>query len=392
MLSLTKDKSGNALVLTILVMAVLSVLGISLLGISLSDTKHAIYQERKIQANYLARAGADDLANKIISTEALPVPSLVGESQVFDDQMKYTIEKIDPLTVTGWNGYNISAVGEVNGVRSRVGLTVAKDKPSSVLNHAIYTYDDLNISNLKVYGQVGSLGDVTYDPHKYDTAAYGEPQEGIEKSEKYDELPVEIPDLELKTITGYTGSTLLETNKKYSSISPTSDCDVIFNTGSSSDTKSVVIESGLINNSNEMYVIGDGLLKMYIKSFEFKGNLVVDSSSELEIFVDEGCSLKFQTPLTANDNNPNKIRIYLGKDSVLYLQADGTYNCYIIGPEATVQMNSNQTTVNGSIIGKLMRKTDNGENNYANGVVNFINPDDTWDLVNAAYNKRFYEN
>lgn len=55
----SRNSKGSALVVVIIVMAVLTILGSSLLTVSLAESKHAIHQEKKTQAHYLARSGIE---------------------------------------------------------------------------------------------------------------------------------------------------------------------------------------------------------------------------------------------------------------------------------------------------------------------------------------------
>ncbi|MCB2295209.1 pilus assembly PilX N-terminal domain-containing protein [Clostridium algoriphilum] len=54
-----KKNKGSALIVVIMVMAVMTILGATILNISLSQTKQASYEDKRIQAHYLARSGAE---------------------------------------------------------------------------------------------------------------------------------------------------------------------------------------------------------------------------------------------------------------------------------------------------------------------------------------------
>lgn len=58
-----KKKKGAALVIVIMVTAVLMILGTAILNVSLSESKQASFEDKKIQAHYLARSGADATLN-----------------------------------------------------------------------------------------------------------------------------------------------------------------------------------------------------------------------------------------------------------------------------------------------------------------------------------------
>jgi len=54
-----KKNKGSALVVVIMIMVVMTILGGAILNISLSQTKQAAYEDKKMQAHYLARSGAE---------------------------------------------------------------------------------------------------------------------------------------------------------------------------------------------------------------------------------------------------------------------------------------------------------------------------------------------
>jgi hypothetical protein len=391
------NNRGAALPLVIITMVVLMILGLAVLNISLADYKHAIYSERKIQANYLARAGADDIGNKIISEKSSTnaIPTLTGTYVDLGEGRKYTVDSMVQLTVTGYTGIVVSVIGEDNGVTSKVGLTITKDKASELLDKAIYSVGDLDISNLDVYGEVASGGDITYQPTKYDTVAYGEPQEGIELNKNFEQLPIADPNLDDHTTLDQTISseTVLETGFRYDTITidNTASSILVFNTGTvDKAVYKVEIDSTFLSNSGKIKVIGNGILELYVMElFESKGTIEVANTAELEFHVMAGKTLDFQTALSVNAaEDPNKVRIYLDAGSNLLLQANGNYNCYIIGPEANIKMQSDNTVINGAVIGNVF---ENNNGNIANGVVNFKAPDDSWTPHNAGYNKKFYE-
>lgn len=54
-----KKNKGSALIIVIMVMTIMTILGAAILNISLSETKQASYEDKRIQAHYLARSGAE---------------------------------------------------------------------------------------------------------------------------------------------------------------------------------------------------------------------------------------------------------------------------------------------------------------------------------------------
>jgi Tfp pilus assembly protein PilX len=54
-----KKNKGSALIAVIMIMVVMTILGMAILNISLSETKQASNEDKKMQAHYLARSGAE---------------------------------------------------------------------------------------------------------------------------------------------------------------------------------------------------------------------------------------------------------------------------------------------------------------------------------------------
>jgi Tfp pilus assembly protein PilX len=57
-----RNKKGSALTLVMFVMVLLTILGLTLLTVSLAEAKAAIRQEKKVQAYFIAKSGADAYA------------------------------------------------------------------------------------------------------------------------------------------------------------------------------------------------------------------------------------------------------------------------------------------------------------------------------------------
>ena len=383
-----KNEKGAALILVIIVMVVVSVLGAALLTTSLADAKHAIRQENVIQANYLARAAVDDIADYIIANEH--APGLVGSGKTFS----YGSYVIDQITVNAAQSeYYIQATGTARGLSSTVGLTVTRDTPSWVLDQAIYTFDNLNIELMKVEGNIGSSGTITYSTsgaNTYDTDTYT-PTPGVTKD--YDQVIVPTAFNTGTTDIDAATTPVIAVSGTYRNVTVGNGQTLTFNTGNGS-----TLDVGVINldvsNHGTVLVEGTGTLRLYVYGrLDSKGAFyrVYDASNDpdLELWIYDGITATLQTPLSlvVNDN-PNQVRIYLGAGATLHMQANGTYNCFVIAPEASVVMQSSQTHVNGAIFGNILA----GNGNKPMGEVTYVTPDDTWNLADARLNKRFYRN
>jgi len=381
------NNKGSALLLVLIIMLILSVLGVALLATSLADTTHAVLQQNKIQSNYLARSAVDDIATYIIANKAAPTLGTSNKNLGYGD---YTINEITPSNSN--KVFYIEATGTANDVSSTVGLTVSRDLPSDLFDHAIYTYSNLNIELMNISGDIASLGTIDYSTNgsnEYDVSQYTA-YPGLELNAEYEQFPISnafyAPAGPEQVVSG---TFTINTNTNYKNISVPNGAILKFNTGSNGNVLKVGVINLTTGNSGTVIIEGSGLLQLYVYGkLESKGSYTVSDGAEMELMVYQNAIAEFQTPLSVNDDeDPNKVRIYLDTDALLDLQANGDYNCYILGPEADIKMQSSQTTVNGAIIGNILK----GNGNKAMGVVNYKQPDDSWDLIKYAFQKRFYQ-
>jgi hypothetical protein len=386
------NRKGSALVSVLIAMLVLSIMAVAVLSTSLADTKHAVYHQDSIQSYYLARSAVDDVASYIISNKT--APSLTLPTQKSFSFGSYTVDKLQASA--GNTVYYIEATGTINNNKKTVGLTLSKANPSDLFQHAIYTYSNLNIEQMVVSGDIASSGTIDYaknGSNAYNTSLYTA-YPGHTLDTVYSAFP--IPDTYKNTsgpdLVVNKTEEIISSNINYNSITVSNDATSIlrFNTGSEGDILTVgVIDMDILGQQSKIIVDGDGLLKLYIYgTLSSKTNLTVADGAELELFVYQNATAEFQTPISVNENeDPNKIRIYLDKDSLLDLQANGNYNAYIQGPEAFIKMQSSDTTINGAIIGNILQ----GMGSKPSGKVNYKAPDDSWSLYYATFNKRFYQ-
>lgn len=387
MIKSLKDNKGMALVTVIMIMVVLMIFGASVLLTATADSRHAAVQRRTIQANYLARAAVDDIGNYILEHEALPTGVSIGD-EVILSAGKYTVTDLNSFTSGGDPAFYVEVTGETGNMSSKVGLTISEDNPSDVFDHAIYTVGDLDIENMVVLGDVGSGGTILYSDsgsNAYDTSQFT-PTPGYVLDEHYDEFP--IPDVRTTPVSTWDGTSAVSADATFDSIFVPNHDTLTFNTGASGNVLTVAVNSLVTDVQGTIEVTGEGILELYVYTLlDSKGSYTVESDAELVLYLDEGAEAYFQTPLTVEGANPNSVRMFLGEDSELHMQANGDFYCYIMGPEAEIYFQSDQTTVYGSVIGNIL----NPSGSQPNGSVVYVAPDDSWELEDAGFSKRFYQ-
>jgi Tfp pilus assembly protein PilX len=128
-----KKRKGAALLVVILVMAVLVILGTAILNISLSETNQAAYEDKRMQAHYLARSGAEAALSAWENSSEADKPSGAAETVYLDSSNQFVdtstnmIGKFD-VTVTSPAGANtdtvITSIGTVGNVTQTVTVTI----------------------------------------------------------------------------------------------------------------------------------------------------------------------------------------------------------------------------------------------------------------------------
>ena len=121
-----KNQKGAALVWSIIVLLVLSILGVALLNISLSEAKHSIYSQRKVQAYYLAMSGVEagfTKAKNITSKNTANEIATEASSQINSGSISGTGNYVVSFAAIGDSGLKITSTGTVPpGINDTVSL------------------------------------------------------------------------------------------------------------------------------------------------------------------------------------------------------------------------------------------------------------------------------
>ncbi|MDW7672183.1 MAG: hypothetical protein SCK57_12935 [Bacillota bacterium] len=350
-----KNNKGSALLTIIVVMAVLIILGFSILSTSVSEGKQAVHHANKIQSKYLARTAVDDVAYAIIEDpENYSYSGYDTWSSANTPGMSYDVEVLENVAfpVPGYSnvtGYNIIGTGYVNNARSRVSLGVIKATIQMAVDSALYSMNDIDISNMEVNGIVTSLGGVSYHPIKNDGTGivsyatvpeaerdaslfgslfeqvikyyfYYDDDEGkidyylgfepgrIGGTFSYDGIyndtylremdfitdPSELNGEDAGELNGddipiEDGTATISTNGYYNSIDlkDTGVKKLVFDTTGLTEPLDVVVNDLRVNSSGDIEIKGDGHLRLFIKdNLYVQGNFEVDNTGENPTFVE----------------------------------------------------------------------------------------------------------
>lgn len=116
-----KNQNGSALPLVLVTMLVLSILGSTLLLLNTTETRQVAREEKRVQAYYIARSGAEAIAEYIIInpyeadeliTEVSSTPTKLGKGE-FTIKVSKSNEEII-----------IESIGKVDTVENKISLTL----------------------------------------------------------------------------------------------------------------------------------------------------------------------------------------------------------------------------------------------------------------------------
>ena len=399
-----KKKQGSALVVVIIVMVVTSILITAVLTLNLSDNKNSIYWEKRAQAQYIARAGADAAAEYVEDNHA------IFEAADFVS-MRFPNSDTDPMgegtffaeirrAVPGTVSVVVESTGFISeGTEGEISETVTvslvKGDYSSLFTGIRQTggsdldagaigigYED-DDSIVKIEGNVlDENADIILADN------YPNPPD-LPNSEDTDHILREINNDTLDSAvppSGYEGWpdnitegidsdgkrtwTIAENFYRDGSLDEvTGNYDrLIFDTGDGSDLYVVVNDIDLQNSQGKILIIGGGVVHLFI----------MESGS-------------IWTPMDINESDPSQLFIYVDEGATLELQANCVLNAYIYAPEATIQVNSSSTTVNGAMIGDIFFRNVSGSG--AQMMFNYVPLGDNTDFdIIKRYVRKNYSN
>lgn len=344
----TKSSKGSAIIVVLLVLLVLTMLGIALFQYFNSDIIHVKNDEDGIQAFYIARSAADSAAEYIVSNPDNLTPDNMMNfvqrtlnSKGTGSQEGKTYEVISTGDVN--STITVTATGHVNNAARTAKIKIIRMSSQDIFEDAIFAQSDLkftgNMQNMFINGNIESNGIVMAPDSSHFTGS------ALQYSTRVFPPPSFPTGLSLKPdITVINGvTTTINSNSEYKLIN--------------------VNNGGILN-----FDTSSGNLEVVVDELYNNGQVVVTGAGKLFLFIKK--RFEIQTKGWVNNTDPNKLYVFLDTGSTLYSQAGQTLKGYIYGPSATVDMNSGNLTVDGSIISSIFI----GNNNAS---VTYVQPSDT---------------
>ncbi|MGE4354464.1 MAG: hypothetical protein AB7D36_10335 [Oscillospiraceae bacterium] len=371
-----KNQNGVALVIVIIAMAVTAIMGSAVLTLMVSDTNFAKNQEETLQAEYIARAGAD-AAGKYVQDNPANFQTKTFIETLGEGSFSATISKPASDTVL------ISSVGTVNGISKTVNLHLIKQGAIDVFNGIRQTAENaqLDLSKLHIYHFPEDVVNIeanvtypdwniqlswenTYDPN-ITKSTNAETPSALLLPSNYETNLVRQEDITYYTFWGIV--TLIQGDAYLTTLKKDNRKTIIFDTQGKDQTV-VVDKLDFSGPQTDVEIIGGGRVHLYI----------IDSGS-------------IDTPMNMNFSSPSKLFMYVNDGATLSLQANCQISAYIYAPNATIEMQSAATSISGAVVGNLLCKKNDRQGPM--GKFYYIPlPDDMDFESSVTYNKDYYSN
>lgn len=358
------NKKGSTLIMTIFLVMLLSVLALALFTVAVSDKQQVIQQDDQMQSYYVARAGADAVAEFII-LNPLEVFKMNGvESDEFSigaGTVKVTPTVISTHSDGTASKIELLSVGTVEDRSKSVTLTLGH----LAMDHAIFTNDDLDVLGMEaVTGDLGSNGSITDEKNGVPIDG----RDGHDNNEYMDITPISwgIPNVDILTsdLTENSAFTFNDSVEEFGAVisfdstKPSIEYMIeglydalgidtyVTSTAVATIAEYDNIRLNLPSDTITFDTTNGDVILIINDDLQLKGDLAIVGNNKVIICVNNIGDV--YTPNQYNIDDPDQLLFYLAPGAKFTFQTPAVMNARIIGPEATVYMSSG--ILNGSII------------------------------------------
>jgi hypothetical protein len=423
-----KGEKGSALITVLIVMGVLTVLGAALLHYSLTDNLQVINDEKRMQAHYLARSGAEAVADYIMKNPD-GVDELLGKKtepvELGEGTFQVEVTKKD-------NGeLLIESKGEVDDFIRTVKLTMV---PYGLGDFAIFCNSSVSTeNNFEVWGDIGSNsatgGSITFDNNAEIhgdilVGPGGDPDEvvifkkrsKIVQDGKVGRLDSQIqyqepkfpgfPNLDPKNDIILSGTNKDEIDKDgyYEKITLSKSSELSIDV--KSVVRKIVVDELIIENSGKIIIKGEGDLKLYIgKSLMMvnNGNIFTgEDEKKVTIYCKEDSNINIMNKTEfygtlfldcASFNVTNSAKIHGNIIATKTLEKMEFCNSFtligaIYAPKSEIVFNNN-CTITGLVIADSIKSYNKFNIVYDNQILDF--PYEDFE-INSGFRKGIWSN
>ncbi len=153
------DERGSALLLTVVVVVVLLFLAGSLGVIAMVESRMAQREAQAMQAYYLARSGADAMAQAIINDPAILKEDILNRTSI-PSSLQGGLGEFSVKVVPEGGGFLIESTGVVGDIERVVSLVLIQGAIGSPFEHAVFTIGTPSNPDIKVDGSAKISGPV----------------------------------------------------------------------------------------------------------------------------------------------------------------------------------------------------------------------------------------
>ncbi|MFW6282135.1 MAG: hypothetical protein ACOC1O_05010, partial [bacterium] len=149
-----KNEEGSSLILLLLLITVVSILGLSLFRMSLNQYQNTIREEKRVQAYYIAKSGANLVASAIEKDLIIPEELDQKSSEPYSINDGYFTVKVNHNE----NITTITSIGTLDNLSQEVTVELARFSNYDQLpnlDHAIFSDGELNIGHIDITGDIG---------------------------------------------------------------------------------------------------------------------------------------------------------------------------------------------------------------------------------------------
>ena len=144
------NKKGSALVFVVIFMLVMAVLGTAIMGVAVTENRFSIQHENKLQAYYIARSGAQAVAEYMIKDKDNDAADIIGKTSALNNQIGQDGNGNFAVTVTEDlvnNTVNIVSTAYYNGVQQEAKIVVSRsvDGIGGIFQHAIVAKNNISV-------------------------------------------------------------------------------------------------------------------------------------------------------------------------------------------------------------------------------------------------------
>ena len=336
-MKLLSNEKGIALPLVIVFLVVFSILGVALLNIALAETKVTIYEQKRMQAYYIAKSAAESVARELTqNSESTLLKSIEDNPTTVIKSINNSLEggKYDIDIIRDENKIRIEAVGHYKDTTAKAVLVLSDLHDMSVVSVGLL--DLRGIANLS--GPVESTNsNVIYEDNKpitwdlrgeYEEYTYRFlPPVSVPDLPYYDPATNPTPGTQPKEFIVNTSP--IPSGYEYAYIDVPNTKTLKFDTTDGN----VIIVTGYIDCKGDFEIIGPNQVFLFLKQ--------------------GGITSQLKTRNAEGNHDPDQLFIFLNNNSKLEISTGSrTFNGHIYGPNAKITLWAG-AELRGTVVGEI---------------------------------------